>query len=96
LNEGNPTPQTLASLPTAQTPRFAGKVVFVIRRQQADMPTIVSANNKSNVLFIFLEEKNLHAYFASGEMPERSNVAVLKTVDCYRSGGLNPSLRFFL
>ncbi|MFM2300249.1 MAG: hypothetical protein RIR98_1857 [Bacteroidota bacterium] len=27
-----------------------------------------------------------------GEMAERSNAAVLKTVDCYRSGGSNPSL----
>lgn len=31
-------------------------------------------------------------YFAPGEMAERSNAAVLKTVDCYRSGGSNPSL----
>ena len=27
-----------------------------------------------------------------GEMAERSNAAVLKTVDCNRSGGSNPSL----
>ena len=26
-----------------------------------------------------------------GEMAERSNAAVLKTVDCNRSGGSNPS-----
>ncbi len=26
-----------------------------------------------------------------GEMAERSNAAVLKTVDCHRSGGSNPS-----
>ena len=31
-------------------------------------------------------------YFAPGEMAERSNAAVLKTVDCQRSGGSNPSL----
>ena len=31
-------------------------------------------------------------YFRAGEMAERSNAAVLKTVDCYRSGGSNPSL----
>lgn len=30
--------------------------------------------------------------FALGEMAERSNAAVLKTVDCNRSGGSNPSL----
>ena len=30
--------------------------------------------------------------FAPGEMAERSNAAVLKTVDCNRSGGSNPSL----
>ncbi len=31
-------------------------------------------------------------YFCRGEMAERSNAAVLKTVDCHRSGGSNPSL----
>ena len=31
-------------------------------------------------------------YFRRGEMAERSNAAVLKTVDCHRSGGSNPSL----
>ncbi|MEY3432813.1 MAG: hypothetical protein RL131_749 [Bacteroidota bacterium] len=31
-------------------------------------------------------------YFCAGEMAERSNAAVLKTVDCNRSGGSNPSL----
>ena len=31
-------------------------------------------------------------YFCRGEMAERSNAAVLKTVDCQRSGGSNPSL----
>ena len=31
-------------------------------------------------------------HFCSGEMAERSNAAVLKTVDCNRSGGSNPSL----
>jgi hypothetical protein len=30
--------------------------------------------------------------FAPGEMAERSIAAVLKTVDCNRSGGSNPSL----
>ena len=30
--------------------------------------------------------------FDPGEMAEWSNAAVLKTVDCYRSGGSNPSL----
>ena len=37
----------------------------------------------------------LHSHYQSsvcnGEMAERSNAAVLKTVDCYRSGGSNPS-----
>ena len=32
------------------------------------------------------------AYICAGEMAERSNAAVLKTVDCNRSGGSNPSL----
>ncbi len=30
--------------------------------------------------------------FAPGELAEWSNAAVLKTVDCNRSGGSNPSL----
>jgi ARG and Rhodanese-Phosphatase-superfamily-associated Protein domain len=34
----------------------------------------------------------LRSYFCAGEMAERSNAAVLKTVDCNRSGGSNPSL----
>ena len=34
-------------------------------------------------------------YFRAGEMAERSNAAVLKTVDCNRSGGSNPSLSAF-
>ena len=33
--------------------------------------------------------------FAPGEMAERSIAAVLKTVDCNRSGGSNPSLSAF-
>ena len=37
-------------------------------------------------------DKLQHYYFAPGELAERSNAAVLKTVDCYRSGGSNPSL----
>jgi hypothetical protein len=34
-------------------------------------------------------------YFCRGEMAERFNAAVLKTVDCNRSGGSNPSLSAF-
>lgn len=34
----------------------------------------------------------LHTYFCAGELAEWSIAAVLKTVDCYRSGGSNPSL----
>ncbi len=30
--------------------------------------------------------------FADGKLAEWSNAAVLKTVDCHRSGGSNPSL----
>jgi hypothetical protein len=40
----------------------------------------------------FLVDRSPHYYFAPGEMAERSNAAVLKTVDCQRSGGSNPSL----
>lgn len=32
------------------------------------------------------------SYFCGGELAEWSNAAVLKTVDCQRSGGSNPSL----
>lgn len=39
-----------------------------------------------------MEDKFHYCYFAPGEMAERSNAAVLKTVDCQRSGGSNPSL----
>jgi hypothetical protein len=35
-------------------------------------------------------------YICAGEMAERSNAAVLKTVDCNRSGGSNPSLSALL
>jgi hypothetical protein len=34
----------------------------------------------------------LHTYFCAGEMAERSNAAVLKTVEVKASGGSNPSL----
>ncbi len=42
--------------------------------------------------YYYLVNMELHPYFAPGEMAERSNAAVLKTVDCQRSGGSNPSL----
>ena len=34
----------------------------------------------------------LQPYFCAGEMAERSNAAVLKTVEGHTSGGSNPSL----
>ena len=34
----------------------------------------------------------MNPYFCRGELAEWSIAAVLKTVDCYRSGGSNPSL----
>jgi hypothetical protein len=46
LNERKPTAQILASFAFTQTPRFAGKVVFVIRRQQVDMPNHCISSNK--------------------------------------------------
>jgi hypothetical protein len=36
--------------------------------------------------------KDLSPYFCAGEMAERSNAAVLKTVEVKASGGSNPSL----
>jgi hypothetical protein len=44
--------------------------------------------NVLNQFFSFIAA----TYFCAGEMAERSNAAVLKTVDCNRSGGSNPSL----
>jgi hypothetical protein len=41
----NPPHKTFASFPSAQNPRFAGKMVFVIRRQQAIMPNHCSQSN---------------------------------------------------
>jgi hypothetical protein len=43
-------------------------------------------------IIYFLEYKNATHYFAPGELAEWSIAAVLKTVDCNRSGGSNPSL----
>ena len=42
--------------------------------------------------YYYLEDKGWEAYFAPGEMAERSNAAVLKTVEAQVSGGSNPSL----
>ena len=42
--------------------------------------------------YYYLEVKGWEAYFAPGEMAERSNAAVLKTVEAQVSGGSNPSL----
>ena len=36
--------------------------------------------------------KTFKTYFCAGEMAERSNAAVLKTVEGHTSGGSNPSL----
>ncbi len=41
---------------------------------------------------IIFRKYQLYLYFCAGELAERSNAAVLKTVDCHRSGGSNPSL----
>ncbi len=43
----------IASFPTAQSPRFAGKKVFVIRRQQAIMPNHCSSSNKNCLLHFY-------------------------------------------
>jgi hypothetical protein len=42
--------------------------------------------------YYYLEDMCLRPYFAPGEMAERSNAAVLKTVEVKASGGSNPSL----
>ncbi len=42
-------------------------------------------------MLFFLSEHQKKYNFAFGEMAERSIAAVLKTVDCNRSGGSNPS-----
>ncbi len=45
-----------------------------------------------NILFDKFCQLNLRTYFCAGEMAERSNAAVLKTVEGNTSGGSNPSL----
>ena len=45
-------------------------------------------NSKKDTIFALAIRKWLCLI---GEMAERSNAAVLKTVDCNRSGGSNPS-----
>ena len=40
----------------------------------------------------FFLKNALSVYFCRGEMAERSNAAVLKTVEVQASGGSNPSL----
>ena len=45
--------------------------------------------NKKSVLYLHSQYTNV--FTLTGEMAERSNAAVLKTVDCHRSGGSNPS-----
>src|SRR5690606_10240865 len=54
--------------------------------------------SKKTIPLIFNSLKNkfwqlcLFFYFCSGELAEWSNAAVLKTVNCHRFGGSNPSL----
>ncbi len=40
---------------------------------------------------LYLQPHSENDMRLTGEMAERSNAAVLKTVDCNRSGGSNPS-----
>jgi hypothetical protein len=41
---------------------------------------------------VFFWRERFNRYFCAGEMAERSNAAVLKTVEVKASGGSNPSL----
>ncbi len=50
LKINRPTARPFASFPSPQTPRCAGKKVFVIHRQQAIMPNHCSSSNKSCLL----------------------------------------------
>ena len=45
-----------------------------------------------NIIVKFFCRECLYPYFCAGEMAERSNAAVLKTVEVKASGGSNPSL----
>ena|SRR5687768_942530 len=47
---------------------------------------------KKRYVAICFCRKDLSPYFCAGEMAERSNAAVLKTVEVKASGGSNPSL----
>ena len=44
------------------------------------------------IIQFFFAELERPLTFAPGEMAEWSNAVVLKTIDCNRSGGSNPSL----
>ena len=53
---------------------------------------LISISQFSNKKPLFFAYFGFLPYICRGEMAERSNAAVLKTVDCNRSGGSNPSL----
>ncbi len=53
---------------------------------------VVKDKEESQIVRKTFGSKYFKPYFCSGEMAERSNAAVLKTVDCYRSRGSNPFL----
>jgi hypothetical protein len=52
-------------------------------------------SNTSQITSIFFWSETFKHYFCAGEMAERSNAAVLKTVEVKASGGSNPSLSAF-
>ena len=63
------------------------RLVFIIKFYRFFV-SILFAKQKKVVIFAFELRKKMRLI---GEMAERSNAAVLKTVDCNRSGGSNPS-----
>lgn len=61
---------------------------FLLPRKKLE---ILFAENRNIATFALLLAKGVNL-FIKGEMAEWSIAAVLKTVDCNRSGGSNPSL----
>ncbi len=64
----------------------------VMNRIEPNQFTIYTCENKSHKIVPVVCRMAPSCYFCAGELAEWSIAAVLKTVDCNRSGGSNPSL----
>ena len=81
--------------------RFCGFLIKYIRYNKLILSKLMKGLGRRQVKSIkifctirikfYICTRNTERYCSTGEMAERSNAAVLKTVDCNRSGGSNPS-----